>query len=69
MNLRISDLKDIINILTVTNMGWALELRHNLLTTIYLATKSIKVFLRKTCQFFEIVINNRVFGLADIIKN
>ncbi len=69
VNLRMSDLKSNINTLTVTNVSWAPELGHNLLSTIPLARKRVEVFLRKTCQHSEIVVDEEVFGLANIIKN
>ena len=50
-------------------MSWASELGHNLLSTILLAKKDIKVFLRKAGQSFEIVVDNELFSLADIIEN
>ncbi len=69
VNLRMSDLKGNINTLTVTNVSWALELGHNLLSIIPLARKSNEVFLRKAGQPSEIVVDEKVFGLADIIEN
>ncbi len=50
-------------------MSWAPELGHNLLITILSAKKSIEVFLRKAGQPSEIIVDEEVFGLADIIKN
>ena len=50
-------------------MSWAPELRHNLLSTILLAKKGIEVFLRKVGQPSEIIVDNEVFGLANIIEN
>ena len=44
VNLKMSKLKDNINILTVTNISWASKLGHNLLSTILLAKKEIEVF-------------------------
>lgn len=64
-----TDFIDNINIMTVTNVNWALELSHNLLSIISLARKDIEVRLRKAGQLSEIVVNKEVFGLADIIEN
>lgn len=50
-------------------MSWASELGHSLLSPIPLAKKGIEVFLRTTGQLSEIVVNEEIFGLADIIKN
>ncbi len=50
-------------------MSWVSELGHNLLSTIPLARKGIEMFLRKATQPSEIVIDEEVFGLADIIEN
>lgn len=68
VNLRISNLKDNINILIVINVSWALELGHSLLSIISLAKKDVKVFIRKTSQLLKIIVN-KVFSLADIIEN
>ena len=64
-----SDFKGIINILIIINIRWALELSHNLLHTIFLAKKDIKIFWRNIGQISKIVIDDEVFGLADIIEN
>ena len=64
-----SDLKGNTNTLTVTNVSWAPKLGHNLLSTIPLAKKGVEVFLRKAGQPSEIVVDDEVFGLADIIEN
>ena len=69
VDLRLSDYDDNITILTVTNMSWALQLDHNLLSTILLAKKSIDVSLRKAGQPSEIIADDEVFGLADMIEN
>lgn len=69
VDLRISDLKDNINILTVIYMSWALELNHNLLNTILLVKKGVKIILKKASQSSEIIIDEKIFGLANIIKN
>lgn len=69
VELRIIDLTNIINTLTVTNISWAPELDHNLLTTIPLPKKSVKMFLRKASQLFKIIIDKEIFGLANIIEN
>ena len=63
------DLTHNVNTLTVTNMSWVPKLDHNLLNTILLARKCVEVCLRKTDQPLEIVVDEKVFGLADIIKN
>lgn len=62
-------LKDHINTLTVTNMSWAPEIGHNQLSTILLASKSVEVFCRKANEPSEIIVNKKVFGLADKIEN
>lgn len=46
-----------------------MRLNHNLLSIISLTKKNIKVFIRKTSQLSEIIINNEVFSLDNIIKN
>lgn len=46
VDLRLSDYKNNITILTITNISWALQLSYNLLNIMPLAKKSIKVFLR-----------------------
>ncbi len=69
VDLRMRDLKGNINTLTVTNVSLAPKLGHNLLSTIPLARQSIQVFLRKASQPSKIVVDEEVFGLADIIKN
>lgn len=50
-------------------MSWTLELSYNLLSIILLARKSIEVYLKKTDQSLKIIINEKVFSLADIIEN
>ena len=50
-------------------MSWALELSYNLLSIISLAKKNIEIFPRKASQSFEIVVDNKIFGLANIIEN
>ncbi len=50
VDLGMSDFKVNINTLTLTNVSWAPELGHNLLSTIPLARKGIEVFLRKASQ-------------------
>ena len=69
VDLRINDLKDNTNILTITNVSWASELGYNLLNTISLARKDVEVFLRKASQPSEIIVDEETFGLANIIKN
>ena len=48
INLEMSNLKSIINTLIANDVNWALELRHNLLSSILLVRKDIEVFLKKT---------------------
>ena len=50
-------------------MSWALELGHNLLSTIPLARKDVEIYLRKAGQPSEIVVDEEIFGLANIIEN
>lgn len=50
-------------------MSWTLELVYNLLSTIPLAKKVIEVFLRKDGQPSEMIVDNKEFGLTNIIKN
>ncbi len=69
VELRMSDLKSNINTLTVTNVSLATELGNNLLSTIPWARKGVEVFLRKAGQPSEIIVDEEVFGLADIIEN
>ena len=47
IDIKISDFKNIINILIVTNIKLALELSYNLLIILSLAKKNIEIFLRK----------------------
>ena len=49
-------------------MTLASKLSYNILSTIFLANKKIKMFLIKAGKFFEIVIDNKVFDLVNIIK-
>ena len=58
-----------VNTLTVTNVTLALELGHNLLSTISLAKKSFEVFLRKLGRPSELYFEGEVVGLANIIEN
>lgn len=62
-------LDKIINTLRVTNISWALDLGHNLLSTISLAKKKIEVFLKRTGQLSKLFFENKVVGSADIIDN
>lgn len=50
-------------------MSWVLKLGHNLLSTIPLVRKAIEVFLRKASQPSKIIVDEEVFGLANIIEN
>lgn len=67
VNLRMSDFKDNTNTLMVTNMSWAPKLGHNLLSIILLVKKNIEIFLKKAGQPSKIVVDDKVFDLADII--
>lgn len=58
-----------INTLPVTNVSWALDLGHNLFSTIPLAKKRIEIFLRRTDQPSEIYFEDKIVRLADIIDN
>ena len=58
-----------INTLTVSNVGLAPNLGHNLLSTILLAQKGIEVFLRRTGRPSEIFFEDEVVGLADMVEN
>lgn len=69
VNLRISNYQGNINILTITNVTWALKLAHNLLNTIYLTKKDFEMFLTKYIQLFMIIVNGEIFGPANMIKN
>lgn len=62
--MKMSDYKSNSNILTVTNMSWVLEHGYNLFSTILLARKSVKAFLRKVVLLSEIIVNKKIFGLA-----
>ena len=64
-----SDLKSNTNTLMVINVSWAPKLDQNLLSTILLAKKGIEVFLKKVSQPSEIIVDDEVFGLANIIGN
>lgn len=50
VNLRMNNLNNNINTLIVTNISCALELGHNLLSTILLAQKGAEIFLKKASQ-------------------
>lgn len=67
--MRITDLIGNVYILPVSNERWTLELDHNLLSIISLARKSVEMYLKKASKPSGILIDEEVFGLADIIKN
>ncbi len=67
LQLQLSDRK--VNTLTVSNVSWAPDLGHNLLSTILLAKKGIEVFLRRTDQPSEIYFEDEVVGLADMMDS
>lgn len=50
-------------------MNQVLQLNFNLFNNISLARKSIEIFLKKATQIFEIIVNDGVFGLANIREN
>lgn len=68
INLRMSNLKGNINTLTVINISWVPKLDHNLLNIIPLVWKGVEVLLRKAGQPSKNIINDKVFGLTNIIK-
>lgn len=49
-------------------MSWAPDLSHNLLSTIFLALKKVKILLRKASVLIQICHNNKIHKLADIIN-
>ncbi len=63
------DINGNVNTLNVTNVSWALELGHNLLSTIPLAKKGFEMFLRKLSRPSELYFEGEVVGLTDIIEN
>ena len=63
------DISGNVNTLTVTNVSWAPELGHNLLSTIPLAKKGFELFLRKLGRPSELYFEGKIVGLADIIEN
>lgn len=69
LKLKISDLKDNINTLTITNIKWKSKLGQNLLRIIFLAKKSVQMFLRKAGQPLEIVVDKEILSWANIIEN
>ena len=69
VDLKMTDLTGNVNTLTVTNVSWAPKLSHNLLSTIPFVRKDVEVCLRKTSQPSKIVVDQEVFGLANIIEN
>ena len=69
VDLIMSDLNGNIDSLIVTNLSQVPELGHNLLSTILLARKGIEVFLRKAGQPSEIIVDEKIFALANIIEN
>lgn len=50
-------------------MSWAPDLGHKLLNTILLAKKYFEVFWRKVGWPSKIIVNKKVFDLANMIKN
>lgn len=50
-------------------MSQTVQLDSNLFSIIHLAKKDIEVFLKKTGQPSKIIADNKIFKLADIIKN
>lgn len=68
IHLRMIDLIGNVNTLTGFYMSWAPVLGHNLLSTIALARKCVKVCLEKAGQLSKIIIDKKIFRLADIIK-
>lgn len=69
INLEIKNLQNIVNILILINMDWVSNLGYNLLSIIFFAKKSVKVFLKKVEQLSKIIIDKEVFKIADIIEN
>lgn len=69
VDLKLSNHKNNITIIIITNMSWVLQIGYNLLSNISLAKKGIEVFLRKTSQFSKIIADNKVFRLTNIIEN
>lgn len=69
INLKMINLTGNSNTLTVTNMSQTAELSHNLLSIIFLARKDVKIYLKKASQLLEIVIDKKIFDLANIIEN
>lgn len=67
--MRIGDYQDNINILTITNVIWASKTDHNLWSIIILAKKCIKMFLNRAGPLSKIIVDEKVFGLANMIKN
>ncbi len=67
--LRMFDMSDNFNTLTVSNVSWTPELGHNLLSTLLLAKKGIEVFLRKESRPSEIYFEEEIFGFIDIVDN
>lgn len=63
-------MSDIVSIiLMVINVNQFLKLDYNLLNTTCLAKKYIEIFLKKNSHIAKIIINNMVFGFANIIEN
>ena len=65
---RICDISGNVNTLTVTNVSWAPELGHNLLSTIPLAKKSFEVFLRKLGRSSELYFEGEVVGFCKSVS-
>lgn len=59
IKLKMNDLQDNTNILTVINVSWTPKLGHNLLSTIPLAKNSIEVFLRKIVSLQRLLLITR----------
>ena len=57
------------NMITVSNVSWAPDLGHNLLSTIPFAEKNIEIRLRGKDQPSLIIYENEIHGLADIIDD
>ncbi len=54
---------------SIKKVSWASSLGQNLLTTIFLLKKSVKVFLRQFHMSLKISKHGELFGMADIVDD
>ncbi len=55
------------NTLTVTNVSWASDLGHNLLSTVPLAKKGIEVFLKKKVAYRKFILKKKYLASSILL--